>query len=271
LAFDRYAYANNNPIKFTDPSGHSSDWVDFLQGAAYQYANDMTHGFVEDVAHYYGVCMDCNASDAYKNGQKAGRVASVIVASTESVVGTYVAAVSAAAMVPTLTGGAVCTAATFGACAAAAAPAVAVEAAGVVAGTAATVHGVATMAYIKNNPCPGCQTSNPQLNRSRGAIARRQHVEDPQDIGKDGVSAWCPECNSGPGKFWGRTVDEIRSFAESIGLDPNKAVKYTPEFGGGREGHYSLFIDAIGSDGYLMPKYADAIDSFLRAGAKLKR
>jgi hypothetical protein len=122
------------------------------------------------------------------------------------------------------------------------------------------------LTYIKGNPvCPNCKTTNPEMMRARGAIAKRQHITDPANIGKDGVSALCKGCKGSlQGKFWGRSSDEIQKFAQSLGLDPEKAVVYTPQFGG--EGHYSLFIDAIGPDGYLLPEYADKIDAFLRAG-----
>lgn len=53
------------------------------------------------------------------------------------------------------------------------------------------------------------------------------------------------------------------NFARQLGLDPSKAAVYTPEYGG--TGHYSLFIDAIGPDGYILPQYADLIDAFLRS------
>ncbi len=112
--------------------------------------------------------------------------------------------------------------------------------------------------------CPGCKTANPELLRGRGAIATRQHVMNPGDIGKDGISAWCQGCGSNlPPKFWGHSIEDIQRFAEQIGLDPAKAAVYTPQYG--RTGHYSLFIDAIGADGYILPQYAELIDVFLRS------
>ena len=116
--------------------------------------------------------------------------------------------------------------------------------------------------------CPNCGTRDPQLLRGRGAIAARQHVELAH-VGEDGISAWCTNCTSTAGKFWGRSMTEIQTFAKEIGLDPRKAAVYTPQFGG--PGHWSLFIDAIGSDGYLLPQYAHLIDAFLRAGLPVIR
>ncbi len=87
---------------------------------------------------------------------------------------------------------------------------------------------------------------------------------DPANIGKDGVSAYCEGCgNNLPPKFWGHSVGDLQDFARQLGLDPSKAAVYTPEYGG--TGHYSLFIDAIGPDGYILPQYADLIDAFLRS------
>ena len=116
--------------------------------------------------------------------------------------------------------------------------------------------------------CPGCGQPNPQVLRSRGAIVTKQHI-DPTNLGKDGISAWCSNCTADSGKFWGRSAAEIQEFARQIGLDPNKALVYTPQYGG--TGHWSLFLDAIGPDGYLLPQYADLIDEFLRAGIPVKR
>ena len=116
--------------------------------------------------------------------------------------------------------------------------------------------------------CPNCGTRDPQLLRGRGAIAARQHVELAH-VGEDGISAWCINCTSTAGKFWGRSMTEIPTFAKEIGLDPRKAVVYTPQFGG--PGHWSLLIDAIGPDGYLLPQYAHLIDTFLRAGPPVIR
>ncbi len=76
-------------------------------------------------------------------------------------------------------------------------------------------------------------------------------------------------CTSDSGKFWGRTVSELQDFAKQLGLNPNKAAVYTPQFGG--KGYWSLFADATGSEGYLLPQNADKIDEFLRAGAAIKR
>ncbi len=129
---------------------------------------------------------------------------------------------------------------------------------------------VAFGATVLSNPlsgmsCPNCGHADPLLLRSRGAIAARQHVTNLAHVGQDGISAWCSGCTPPSGKFWGRTSGEIRNFATSLGLDPNQALVHTPQFVG--EGHYSLFIDAIGADGYLLDDYANAIDEFLRAGA----
>ncbi len=115
----------------------------------------MTGGAVEDIALYYGVCMDCNASAAYAEGQQAGRVASTTVSTIEEVTGTVTTVAALAAIPPTAGGGLVCTAITAGLCALPVGGAVAVEGAIAVGGAAIAGSGAATMAYIRANPVQG--------------------------------------------------------------------------------------------------------------------
>lgn len=148
----------------------------------------------------------------------------------------------------------------------------------IVAGAAIAVHGVGvagiavaqegkmlgSLLASANITCPACGTSNPTVRRGKGGIATRKHIENPNDIGKDGISAWCEGCgNNLPPKFWGHSVEDLQKFSQQLGLDPSKAAVYTPQYGG--RGHYSLFVDAIGPDGYILPQYADLIDAFLRS------
>jgi hypothetical protein len=153
--WDRYSYSRNNPLKYTDPTGHDPEWVEYLEGAAYQFANDMTGGAVDKIAIAYAVCMDCNASDAYKQGQQAGRAASTFVSSTEIVLGAAGTGAALAAIPPTIGGGLVCTALTATICALPSGVAVSIESVVAVGGVVVAGSGAVTAAYIKSNPLRG--------------------------------------------------------------------------------------------------------------------
>jgi hypothetical protein len=112
LGWDRYSYVNDNPINYNDPSGHWPEWFDWLQGEMYQYANDMSMGAVDQIAYSNGVCMDCNVSDAYREGQQAGRVVSTSIATIDQLTGSFVAGAGFAGIIPTAGGGTVCALAT---------------------------------------------------------------------------------------------------------------------------------------------------------------
>jgi hypothetical protein len=107
-----------------------------------------------------------------------------------------------------------------------------------------------------------CIAENPVLQRNKGKIIDKAHI-DGKDLGKDGVSSYCKTCSPSESGTWNKSMSEIRNFAKSIGLDPEKATVYTPEFGD-KPGHYSLFVDAFGKDGKIQSQYADAIDAFFR-------
>jgi RHS repeat-associated protein len=164
-AWDRYAGMNNNPVKYTDPTGHWPSWsdivngvtqvADFVSGATYQFVDDMTQGGLTTVANSFNLCTDCNMSEAMAQGRQAGRVVSTVVSATEAAVGSYVAAVGLASLPPTAGAGAACTVTTGGACAVVVAPALAVEEMMVVGGGLATLHGGTTLAYIEDHPAGG--------------------------------------------------------------------------------------------------------------------
>jgi len=152
LDWDRYAYSSNNPINYTDPTGHTPEWFDWLQGAVYQYANDMTLGAVDQAAYALGVCMDCNVSEAYRQGQQVGQGIAIAQASVDQAVGALVAGAGVAGIVSTAGGGLACAVASGGICVAPAAGVIAVEAGMVIAGTTGYIYGSGVVAFAKNNP-----------------------------------------------------------------------------------------------------------------------
>jgi RHS repeat-associated protein len=175
--WDRYVYSRNNPVKYTDPSGHSPTWWDYIGGAAYQYANDVTLGAVDKIAESFNLCMDCNRSAAFEQGMGAGRTASIVVSSTEMVLGTAAAAEGLAAIGPTAGGGILCAAATAGACLAVAGVGLTVEGAVVVGGTLEAVHGAATAAFINSN-----SLNSGNYSASNFAKNLQNRVEKPTNI-----------------------------------------------------------------------------------------
>ena len=166
LAWDRYAYGFNNPLNYNDPSGHWPEWgnvYDWIQGAIYQFSNDTSMGAVDKFALYYGKCMYCNVSDAYRQGQQAGRITSTVVGTVEQVGGAFTAGAGAAMIPPTLGGGAVCTGLTVGVCALPTGVALGLEAGMVAAGAGVYIHGTGVVAFAKSNPI-----KNPDLFGANG-------------------------------------------------------------------------------------------------------
>ncbi len=155
LDYNRYAYSRNNPVNYTDPSGHWPEWFDWIQGAIYQYANDMSMGLIDQIAYSNGVCMDCNVSDAYREGQQAGRIASTTVATVDQITGAAIAGAGAAGIVPTAGGGAACAIVTGGLCALPAGAALLAEGGMVIAGSATAAYGTGIISYAKSNPANG--------------------------------------------------------------------------------------------------------------------
>jgi hypothetical protein len=125
--------------------------LDYAQGAAYQFTNDMTFGLVGNIANAMNLCVDCNRSEAFYEGQQGGRVASTVVSSTSAVLGTAAAAEGLAAMGPTAGGGLLCGAVTAGGCVVVAGVGLTAEGAMVLGGTAVAGYGSATYAFIQNH------------------------------------------------------------------------------------------------------------------------
>ncbi|MEO6063442.1 MAG: RHS repeat-associated core domain-containing protein [Thermoflexales bacterium] len=260
-ALNRYAYVFNSPLKFVDPDGHGPicpncqfgpfanfSFAEFVAGFSLQYADNLALGIPSGAVEQVNDALTTNPSEAFQSGRQAADVVGFLQGAAE-LVGGIAGAV-------TLSGGeVVCVAGTAGLCLAAAPAVIAIDAGAL----ALAGHGAAMMHH--SAACPGCGTENTTIQRTKGKIADKQHI-DPAQLGRDGLSAYCRNCSPIEKAKWTTSIDELREFARRIGLDPAKAAVYTEEFGG--KGHYSLFVDAFGADGKLLPEYGDLIDNFFR-------
>ncbi|MEL7626130.1 MAG: RHS repeat-associated core domain-containing protein [Anaerolineaceae bacterium] len=70
--FDRYAYVNNNPLRYTDPSGNSA-FNEFLNGVALEFLSDMTFGMFDSLI------VEKSDSQYFENGRNLGRVLAIAV------------------------------------------------------------------------------------------------------------------------------------------------------------------------------------------------
>jgi filamentous hemagglutinin len=107
--------------------------------------------------------MDCNVSEAFVQGQQAGRITSTVVSSAEMVLGAAGTGAALAAIPVTAGGGLVCSGVSAGLCALPAGAAVAVEGGVAVAGVAVAGHGAGTASYIKNTPVGMVGANGPQF------------------------------------------------------------------------------------------------------------
>ena len=70
--FDRYAYVNNNPLKYTDPNGNSV-FNEFLNGVALEFLIDMTFGIFDSLI------VEKSNSQYFENGRNLGRALAIAV------------------------------------------------------------------------------------------------------------------------------------------------------------------------------------------------
>ena len=82
LGFDRYAYANNNPLRYSDPSGHS------IWDTVGQFATGFVYEFARTTAWYSphaqnALSVNMAESDAMLAGRVAADVATIVVGVTE--------------------------------------------------------------------------------------------------------------------------------------------------------------------------------------------
>ena len=144
----------------------------------------MSMGLIDQIAYSNGVCMDCNVSDAYREGQQAGRIASTTVATVDQITGAAIAGAGAAGIVPTAGGGAACAIVTGGLCALPAGAALLAEGGMVIAGGATAAYGTGIIAFAKGNPASdsnlfgakGAQFTSKSLWQGEGGML---HAENP--------------------------------------------------------------------------------------------
>jgi len=158
-ALNRYAYVLNNPLKYTDPSGHWPAWLDFLFGAGYQFVNDMTFGMPNALL---GTDWQAEQSAAFQQGQELGRAESTVMATALTVEGTFKAGAGLAG----LAAGATCTVGTAGACAAVAAPAGVIEGGLIIEGAAEAAYGGGVLAYASGHPTAGPRYTDRNFRRN---------------------------------------------------------------------------------------------------------
>lgn len=181
-SLNRYSYVYNSPLKFHDPSGHTPAWVDFLVGATYQVANDMSFGaFNAALSLTVDAFWDTRQSESFHEGQQVGRNLSQAIGGTLMINGVATAAAGAAAMGPTAGLAAATTGPTAGGSVVVGEVALSAEAAMVIGGTAQAAYGLGIIAYTKLNPLPdrentqqgGRPGSNTAQNKQfRGAVRK---------------------------------------------------------------------------------------------------
>jgi RHS repeat-associated protein len=113
-AFNRYSYVNNNPLRYTDPSGHWPEWLSYVTGALTQYIDDNLFG-----AFYaaFGANADTIADPAFQKGRELGHAISTTQAIVEVTIGAAMIEAAASSIPPTVGGGLACAAVSGGTCA----------------------------------------------------------------------------------------------------------------------------------------------------------
>jgi hypothetical protein len=156
-ALNRYTYVYNNPLRYTDPSGHGpADWLDFGNGMATQFTRDMAFWVspaVWTTIDALTVVVSQEAPPAaYYEGQQAGRNLSQAVGTAMVIHGGANVVAGLGAMASTGSGGAACAVATGGVCAIPAGALLAGEGALVGVGALEAGYGGAVLLSAKDHP-----------------------------------------------------------------------------------------------------------------------
>ena len=152
MAWDRYAYVLNSPIRFTDLSGHWPESFDTALGAGYQLINDLAWNIPNAV---FGTDWQDGESAAFQSGQEMGRATSTSIGLVTTVDGIKNVLTGLASLIPTTGVGAACTIATGGSCAVVAGPIVGIEATVVGAGAIEAGYGSLILKSNVDNPVQG--------------------------------------------------------------------------------------------------------------------
>jgi RHS repeat-associated protein len=142
--WDRFAYAFNNPLKYSDPTGHDPYWLGYIMGTAVQYLDDISLGVFSAIAGD----PDTVDKPGFQEGRDLGRAISTTQAIIETVTGVAMIEAVASTIAPTVGGGLACSAVSGGTCAIPAGIALGGEIAVGLEGTLLAGHGGAMLARV---------------------------------------------------------------------------------------------------------------------------
>ncbi len=149
-ALNRYSYVFNNPLKYTDPTGHCPVCgPSGAAGAAYQFINDMTFGVPNLV---FGTGWQDEQSPEFQRGQEIGRDISLAVSTAIAIDGVAKGLAGLTAMPPTAAAAVACAEATAGTCAVPGSAALVAEGGLVLQGLSEALYGSNVILYSKSAP-----------------------------------------------------------------------------------------------------------------------
>jgi hypothetical protein len=188
-SLNRYTYVNNNPLAYTDPSGHWPSWGHAFRGFVVQYVNDVTFGFGGAVYQAInGLSIDQDPSEGFQEGRQYGRALSTAQSVANVVAGSGLAAAGASAGPLTAAIALLGAGPSGGGTVVAGAVVITAEGAMVVIGLSEAAYGLAMLAYIKGDPLQGTNDDQPNphdLRKLTRKEVRRYDLEAAKDA--DGV------------------------------------------------------------------------------------